>query len=191
MERTVRDSSGWRVLVTAVAAGLVTAVAMFVVGSVGGGLVYQSGGGLWLVMAGFILVPAVVAAGCGAIALHYRSHPRWLLLTAALVAVEAGIALGLAQLLAGDASRLAVGGVSVGDLESKLVPFGGADIAVGNFVLVTGLAAMAAVPMLVGALVPGMPSRRSRRWHLAAGAGWLTAATLGYLAVYAFVLRSI
>jgi len=189
LEGTVRDSSGGRVLVTAVAAGLVAGVAVFVVESVVGGLAYRSGGGAWLVVAGFILLPAVVAAGCGAIILHHRSHPRWMRLTAALVAIEAGISLALAQVFIGGVSNLAVGGVSFGDVESKMVPFGSAEVAVGNFVLVTGIVAIAAVPVLVGAFVPGRPPRRSRPWHLAAGAGWLAATTLGYLVAYALVIR--
>lgn len=185
----VSDPSGGRVLVTAVAAGLVAGVSVFAVGSVVGGLVYRSGEGGWLVVAGFLLLPAVVAAGCGAIVLHYRSHPRWMRLAAALVAIGAGISLTLAQVLTGGVANMAVGGVSIGSLESRMVPVGFAEVAVGNFVLVTGLVAIAAVPVLVGVLAPGRPARRSRPWHLAAGAGWLAATTFGYLVAYAFTIR--
>lgn len=190
----VREPSDGRVLFAAVAAGLVTGPALFVLSSFGGALVYDGGRGLWLVTAGFVLVPAVMAAGCGAIVLRYRSHPRRLRLTAALVAVEAGISLALAQVLIGTVSNLAVGGVSVGELESRMVPIGAAEVAVGNFVIVTGLVAIVAVPVLVGAIVPARPPRRSRPWHLAAGAGWLAAMGLGYVMAYSiaflFVFRS-
>jgi len=189
-EGSVRDWSGPRVLATAVAAGLVTGLAVFAAEGFGGGLVYQSGGGEWVIVAGILLLPALAAAGCGAIVLHFRSHPRWLRLTAALVAVEAGMSVALAQVLSGGAAHVSVGGVSIGDLESKMVVYDSAEVAVGLFVLVTGLFAMAAVPVFVGALVPGRPPRRSRRWHLAAGAGWLAAAALGYLVPYALVLRT-
>lgn len=187
----MRDSSGGRLLATAAAAGLVAGLAVFAVEGFGGGLVYESGGGDWMIVAGFLLLPALAAAGCGAIVLHYRSHPRWLRLTGALVAIEAGISVALAQVLSGGAAHLSVGGVSLGDLESRMVPYDSAEVAIGLFVLVTGLSAMAAVPVFVGALVPGRPPRRSRQWHLAAGAGWLAAAALGYLVPYALVLRTI
>jgi hypothetical protein len=187
MSTMARDASGGgRLLLTAVAAGLVAGVATFLLGGFAGGLVYQTGGGAWLIMAAAIMLPGVAAAGCGTIVLHYRSHPRWLRLTAALVAIEAGISLVIAQALLGAVSQLAV----VRELESRMVPLGPVDAAAGIFVLLAGLVAIAAVPVLAGALVPQRPPPRSRPWHLAAGAGWLAATTLSYLAGYALLIRA-
>jgi len=187
MSTTVRDASGGgRLLLTAVAAGLVAGVGTFVMGGFAGGLVYQGGRGAWLTMAAVIMLPGVAAAGCGTIVLHYRSHPGWLRLTAALVAIEAGLALAIAQALLGAVSQLEV----VRQLESTMVPLGPVDAAAGILVLLAGLVAIAALPVLAGALVPQRPPPRSRPWHLAAGAGWLAATTLGYLAGYALLIRS-
>jgi len=189
MEATAGASNEGRVVLAAVVAGLLAGATVFVVQGFGGGLVYRSGEGPWLALAGVLLLPAVAAAGCGALVLHYRSHPRWVRLTAALVAIEAGIGLAIAQLLIGEASRLAVGGVSVGDVESIEVIFGPIDAAVGVFVLVAGFFAIVAVPMLVGAVVRARPPLRSRPWHVAAGAGWLAATTLSYALTFALMVR--
>ena len=184
----MRASNEGNVLLVAVVGGLMTGVTVGYVGSVVAGLFHPGAGGEWLTLAWLMLLVAVAAAGWGALVLHYRSHPRWVLLAAALVAIEVGISLVYPLLLIG-IDRLVVGGVRGGDVASIEVAFGPIDAPVGTLLFMAGLATILAVPAVAAAVVPARQPDRSRPWHVAAGAAWLVAATLGYVFVYMTIIR--
>ena len=191
MERAMAVLRGGRVLPTATALGLLAGVLLFVEGVLAGYAIRDRRSWSWLLVAWIALNPATVATGWTALVLHLRSHPRWLRLTVAAALVETALTLVFAAAAGGPIGSLAIRGVSLEDIEARMVPLGDGTYAIGIFVDLFTLLLMLTVPVLAGVIrVPGRPPRRSLPWHLAAGLAWVGMIAVTYFLIYRVLVVS-